>query len=180
MQTQTASQTITEVSTPVPAKSPSLYDLARRHLDDAGNDVAEATEALVDLLCDDAATLRSVLRPVIEEAARTTVGDAMRAERKAILGSYKSRTDAAGRAAVAALASGITRSLLDFPLAGGVRLRDASRTEVEEQAGLYEAFASDQARKARWLRAVADRMGTARKVADALDEATITELFESA
>ena len=159
-------------------RDPSLYELARQELSEADNDVRVASDRLVESITSNENLLRATIRQVVEEAARTVTGSVMRSERFAIFHAA-TRSPQAGRAAVAALAGGIATSLLDFPLANGIRLRDATREQVEAQAGLYSASAADANRKAAWLRAVASKMGGAAKVADALKEEDVVALLNS-
>lgn len=160
-------------------RPPTLQALARQHLEANDGFVDQATESLVDFLIEDEASLRVTIRQIVEEAAASAVGRAMRSDRAAIMAGL-SRSASAGRAAVAALAGGIAKSLLDFPLAGGIALRHATRPQVEDQARLYEAAAEDMGVKGRWLRAIAAQLDDRREVGEVFDEAAITKLFETA
>lgn len=51
------------------------------------------------------------------------------------------------------------KSLLDFPLPGGMLLRDSKQKDLEAAAKLYEQRAQDESAKAAWLRRIAEKVG---------------------
>lgn len=158
------------------ATNTTLPNLAAEHLRKAEGDTAEATRSLIALLTGDPSVRAAVIDAAVEEAARSMVGHAMRAERAAI---WSGRAPTP-KTSVTAFAGGMARSLLDFPLAGGLRLGDATREEVAAQAALYAALRDDAARKARWLTAIAAALPEGARVRDAMTEAQVSALREEA
>lgn len=69
----------------------------------------------------------------------------------------------------------LARTLLDFPLPGGMKLRDARRSDLIAAADFYRKQANDMAHKARWLYAIAESVGK-KRVANALSESDIARL----
>lgn len=153
-----------------------LGALAVEHLDAAGGDTRAAAAALADLIQRDATVRAAVIGAAISEAARYAVGAAMRQDRRAIWHGHAPRA----KTRVSALAGGLARSLMDFPLAGGLRLADATREEVAAQADLYAAARDDAARKARWLSAIASALPEGARVRDALSEDQVAALHREA
>lgn len=84
---------------------------------------------------------------------------------------------AAGRRRMARLSAQVSASLLDFRLPDGSPLRDASAGTVRAAAAFYGDRAATMGHRARWLLAVADRLGN-RTVAEALGEAELHEIQE--
>lgn len=160
-------------------RNPDLFELARNALQDCDGNVHAAIEDVISAITGSENLLQIVIRQTVEKAVESVVGSVMRTDRAMIYQSH-TRTNAAGQKAVAALAGGIARSIFDFPLAGGVKLRDATREQVEKQAEIYAAFAKDQATKAAWLREIANRMGSAAKVSDALKESDVEAMLHKA
>ena len=162
----------------IPPPIATLSAMAREALDDADNDVAKASEALKARLLTRPEVLDRIITEVVSVAVSTRVGGAMRSERRAIILGSMRQIGGGGRDAVRALSAVVGRSILDFPLAGGVRLRDATREQVIEQAALYERFAADQAHKARWLNAIAADVPPGAVVGTAITEARAAALLE--
>ena len=69
------------------------------------------------------------------------------------------------------------RTLLDFPLPNGVKLRDAKKGDLEEAARFYREQAEDMAAKAQWLDAIAAKVGR-KKVASVFDADALQRLRE--
>lgn len=150
-----------------------LGALARESLDKASGDTTAATEALVARLLSSKALLRAVIANAVADAVSYRVEMSMRTRRRDIVAA----TTGPGRAGVVSLARGLTMALLDMPLANGVRLRDASRAQVVEQATRYERQAADMGRKARWLTIIAQSTPPDRKVGEVLTDARAAELW---
>ena len=160
-----------------PVVTPRLYTMARQALKASGNDTAAAVQSLLEQFLDDKRTLQTVLQDVITIAARSMVNAAIAAQRQSIIRKVEDVT--AGRARVLALARG-NLGIMDFPLAGGVRLAEADRDKVAEQASLYGMHAADMAHKARWLNAIARRLPAGKTVAAVLTEDEVSRLFMEA
>ena len=59
-------------------------------------------------------------------------------------------------------------TLYDYPLPSGKRLGDANAREIREGSEAYSRTAEDASHKARWLAAVADRVGRKNRAENAL------------
>lgn len=156
-------------------RAPDLYSLAKNAYEDADGNVEAAIDDVISAITGSENLLKIVIRQTAEVAVKAAVGSVMRADRAAIYNTV--RPAASGRAAVAALASGVARSILDFPLAGGLKLRDASRADVQRQADLYSGFARDQEIKARWLKSIADRIPDGKQVGDVLNDSDVEQIL---
>ena len=67
---------------------------------------------------------------------------------------------------------------MDFPLRGGLRLRDADRSTLEEAAAGYEQQAKVLARRGRWLRRIAEAVPGDQLVGQALTNERIQRFWE--
>ena len=177
-------QTSTATTTAKPKKAPAAVDLstpkslaalARDVLAEHDGMTAPAIEDLADRIAGDDGLLAILAGDLIREASQSVTYGAMLADRAAIMRTVKTGMTRAHGLALVDFTSG---SLLDFPLAGGRRLRDATHDEVERQANLYAVRAADEAHKARWLSAVAAKVPAGLKVGDVLDAASVTKLYE--
>lgn len=167
----------------VSAERISLTDLARQALEDSDGMVEEATAALMAQVLKDRKLLQAVLQDAVETAATTLVTGAMRKDREAIQNSFRSgatKPRIEGATMVAVVAESMIRSLLDYPLAGGVRLRDATRDLVERQAEIHGRLADNNKKKAKWFTAIAAAIPEGARVGDVLTEARVDELYTEA
>lgn len=163
------------------AKPPSLSDLARAELQRAEGDTEKATTNLVVRLHRDRELLRLVIEDAISIAVSSCVEGTMRGKRAALIRtSTEPRSSEEGQAAATAHVHFLTTSLLDFPLANGLKLREATREQVEIQANRYELFANDTARKARWLFIVAQFTPAGKRVGDVISDERALELWRNA
>jgi len=153
----------------------SLRALARQALKDAGGKTKLAIDALTAQLMNDKRLMREVVAEAVVIASDDLVQHSMRATREAVVVSA-----AKARNGVAALANGIKFSILDFPLAGGVKLRDATPAEVTEQIDRYEAIGRDVTHKARWLRLVVQGVPRDRRIGDVISDERAQELWNEA
>lgn len=157
-----------------------VAEAARAALDAAGGDVREATRAL-ELSVRGNRRLRDELTdPLLATACYTAVTAQCRVERRKVWTPPVERLVAnrtTGSHRVVQLAAG---TLLMFPLPGGKKLGDATREEISEAAGFYEAQAGDMATKARWLRLVAQSVPGEKRAGEALTEKRLRELQEAA
>lgn len=164
-----------------PPTTLTLSQLAREVLTEADGDTETASEALTNRLLEDRSLLQSVISQAVADAVAYRVRYSMRSERAWIV-RQATRPPAApshgSKDDVIALAKGLAASLLDMPLARGVRLRDATREQVQEQADMYAAQASDMGHKARWLNLIAQAIPADSTVGDVLTDARATELWK--
>lgn len=69
----------------------------------------------------------------------------------------------------------LARSLLDFPLPGGMRLRDARKDDLLGASKFYRTQAVDMAAKADWLESIAERVGR-KQVGNVFSDETLPPL----
>jgi hypothetical protein len=170
--------------------NPSLSALARDALDSADGDVARATDIVVEKLLEDKLLLRSVIHEAIREASAYHVRRKMRSDREIIIRGAMLRAqdpvrsvavpNGGGRNSVVALASVVRNSLLDMPLAGGLKLRHAKHEQVITQANLWESMSKDTGRKARWLMLIAKSVPPGKTVGEVITEDRAEALFREA
>jgi hypothetical protein len=131
-----------------------LIDLAKEHLENADGNVVLANESLLYLLDNNRNVRAAIVEEAITEAVNTFVSKHNRDERRKIVSSIQPRkTDM--KKAQGKLMGENSRLIMDFPLAGGIKLRDATRPAVIDQANHYSKSAKDMGHKSRWLFAVA-------------------------
>ena len=166
--------TAQETNATMPPSMPTLGTLARETLDDCDGDTEKATAALSKRLLKDTALLRMVIEQAVRDATYSNVQGALRSSRASLLSIVANPPKLDGTAIAAAM----RRNLLDFALAGGLRLGDATKGEVLAQVKRYEEQAGDMAHKARWLKAVADATPARKTVGAALSAERVEKLFE--
>jgi hypothetical protein len=165
-----------------PTETPTLYRLAVVALAENDNNTDAAEEYLIELFQSDPDLLRALVRGAVKSAVTTNVGGVIRDQRKAIIARQeysKERADAAG-ARIAHNFVRVVKSLLDFPLSKGTLLKDATNVEVLASADRYEKQSSTMAHRARWLRALAERVPNGQRVGDVLTESNVKEIYDSA
>lgn len=152
-------------------KPKTIHDIAREFLDDAGGITSVAIERLQQLIREDEALRIAIAADAVMAFAAQHIEKKMREDRAAIWTRAAQKGEVTKpKTSVAALANGIRESILNFPLAGGIRLRDATREQVEEQAQRYAAASRDMGHKARWLSAIAQRVEPGQTVGECLSE----------
>jgi len=154
-----------------------LSSLARDHLKECDGDVEAASAALYDELDGDKYLLSIIAEQAIREAVKSYVSLAHRNDRVAIIKSIQPRVlDIAG--AVKRLEKSNTRMILDFPLAGGIKLRDATKEQVQDQADMYGRTERDAAHKRVWLERIAKLLKPGQVVGKVINETKAIKLFE--
>lgn len=150
--------------------------------------VDQATVYLTERLLRDKGLLSSVIRDAVRLAVSSRVEHAICDDRVQI---FKAAREVSGnrydtppqkptRGAVVALANGLGRALLDFPLSGGIALRDATREQVMAQANRYGSLATDASHKEKWLRAIGQSVPDGKLVGDVITDDRAAELFREA
>lgn len=112
-------------------------------------------------------------KPWLSRACDDAVRAVTRGERAAIVRSWTAPNYTAG--GNGHRVHTLARSLLDFPLPGGLRLRDARRDDLLGAAKFYRAQAVDMASKANWLESIAERVGR-KQVGKVFDDDTLPPL----
>jgi hypothetical protein len=161
------------------APGPSVADVARESLEDAGGDVIRATDAMVAVVQKDQRLFRDLMSPLVKSACYAAVRSQCRAQRRTIWHAAQPSADSE-RAKVVALAGGIAATYYDFPLPGGVRLGDAMREEVKDAAGFFAKQSEDMGHKARWLQMIARATPADKRVRDALTLKKIESMKQKA
>lgn len=156
-----------------------LAILARDTLAEFNGDTESATVALIARFENERWLLQAVAEEAINYAVEQSVQKAHRNERAAIVKMFQSPTSKLDFASVTrSLANTHKRMFLDFPLAGGLRLRDATREDVEKQAAFYGTQGRDMLHKSRWLGRIAACVKPGQVVGKAVSEAKAVKLFE--
>lgn len=171
-----------------------VRDIAREYLDNAGGITAVAIANLKAAIRNDDALLDLIATEAVMPWAAIAVQDEMRADRAAIWHNARNRAQIEERRAalpqkgqttapktqVASLSNGLRDSLMNFPLAGGQRLRDATKEEVAQQAALYRGQSHALRVRAVWLSKIEASLAPGQKVGDALTEADVVALQNEA
>ena len=156
-------------------ETPSLANLVREALEELDGKRDKAVDRVFYKLKADQKLLRSVVTEAVMFAIAQSAQKGVLQQRHNILRRHEA---AQSRGSVVALAEGISNALLDFPLAGGTKLRDAKRGEVMEQVEIYETSAKSMSHKARWLRLIAQAVPDNKTVGSVMQEKRVQELFE--
>lgn len=151
-----------------------LGDIARDCLKEASGDTRKAIAAMTEVLMKNRPLLQELIAPIVLSVAQAKVRQANIDARRHIIDRSPD-----GRRRMLALAGGLKVAMLDFPLSGGLLLRDATRQEVSDQAAMYEKSGSDMLRKSRWLMAIAQSIPDQKKVEDVITEERVVELWEA-
>jgi len=150
--------------------------IAEEIIDKVGGDVRKAADYMESIVLKDDALFKELMLPMVSKACHEIICDVVHARRRSICDTVKRANDEmAGSIAL----QNTARSMLDFPLPGGLLLRNATRHDCIDAAGYYERQASDMFGKGRFLRSVAKRAGN-KPVGDAISEIELCRLFKSA
>ena len=158
-----------------------VAEAARRALDDAKGDAREATRMLVEAVRQSRRLRDALLDPLISNACYDAVRmqihvDRRQAWRPPAEKLVPSRSGVTGSYRVVQLAAG---TLLMFPLPGGKKLGDATRSELAAAADFYANQSADMGHKSRWLRLVAQSVPEDKTVSDVMTDARLRELQEA-
>lgn len=162
-----------------------LASLVRAALDTFDGDADKASEYLFKKLLKDQSLLRQVIRSAIGYAVYHKTQETVRKGRSEIVNlAYEAARMAGAKASkgpsrddVEAKARIVVAGLLDFPLAGGKKLRDATREEIAAQADRYEKQIKDEAHKARWLRLIEPIVPEGELAGEVLTEEQVQQLW---
>lgn len=166
-----------------------LGELAREALKEAKGRTEVAANKLLFRLHADKALMRQVIMSALRIAIKQQIQTDTNHIRESIVTSIN-RQNAANtinrekdKSRVIVLAEAVSSCLLDMPLAGGKKLRDAGHAEVMAQIDRYEKLAGNMTHKARWLRLIAQSVPTwppGKRVGSIITEKRALELFEEA
>lgn len=133
-------------------------------------DVAEATQELMDAAKNNHELYVYLTEPFLQQACYNVVRSRYRSERRQLWTAPNYDQGGNGHRV-----REHARSLLDFPLPNGKRLRDATRADLLEAAEFYGKQAANMTAKAEWLQRVADIIGR-KRVENALSEQQLQAL----
>ena len=153
----------------------------------SGGDFEEAARLLAVSALGNADLFRQLMEPGLARACRAAVADWRSRNLSSVQAHYRRPRDeddtsvdphveVAMAMASARRLLAVTGPLLEMMLPNGIRLRDANQTECINAANAFERLAAEYAARARFLREVGKRAG-AKRVGDALSEATLAQLF---
>lgn len=160
-----------------PIRRITLSGLARDALAEFDGDVSAAKNHLVSRLESERWLLEAVADQAISEAVNTFVQAGHRQDRAAIVRSAPKAKINFGKV-TKALKNTHQRMFLDFPLAGGVKLRDATKEQVEAQVRSYTSQGETLLHRARWLERIARMVKPGQVVGKAVNEAKAMKLFQ--
>ena len=152
-----------------------IRSLAREELNANEGDVRKAIDALTARLAADKRLMREVVADAVVIASETLVQHKMRDDRAAVV---LSATRA--KNGVIALANGLRSAILDFPLAGGIKLREASPDQVMQQVERYDSIGRDVMHKARWLQLIAQGVPRNKKIGEVITDERAQQLWDEA
>ena len=153
-------------------ESPTLRQLARAALDKFNGKIDPAVSYLRSQIINDPVLLESVLLEAIEVAVEDCVRAEHRHDRETIVKVAWDRSilvDSSKRMAARVLAD-VRYTLLNFPLDGGLKLKDATKDQIQRTADRYQGTATDADFKFRFLAAVAKPMKVGQKAIDVYDD----------
>ena len=146
--------------------------IARKALASSEGDLSKATEKMEKAVRANPTLFNELMWPLVHDACYDKLRSLVRTDREKIWTAPNYTQGGNGRR-LHALAS----TLLDFPLPNGKRMRDASKADLVEAATFYGTQAKDMSHKARWLDAIAARVGR-KKVGDVLSAEQLAKLQE--
>lgn len=147
----------------VNSPAPTLADLARKALEDAGGNVVEASALLEDMARKNMKIWKSITESLLSTACYSVVSAQVR-QMRSVIWNAPNYDKGGNGARVVTHGAG----LLDIPLPGGMKLRDATGQEVLAAADFYQRQASQMTIMANWLAKIAQKVGRRTKPVGAL------------
>jgi hypothetical protein len=163
-----------------------LGTLVRAVLEDVEGNTAKAIQRVLFKLNNNPQLLKQIIEAAVRDAVYHRVQGSVRHDRFSIVRAINQQNAAQtidrerDKNRVVALAEAISSCLLDMPLAGGKKLRDAGRAEIMAQIERYEKQAGSMSHKARWLRLILQSVPDGKRVGKVITEQRALELFEEA
>lgn len=162
-----------------------LLSLAKEYLNKYNGNTELAIEDLMNAISGDRYLLRAITEDAVKEAVRSFVSLHHRVERSSIISGHKLKVVSENRVDVSGASKRLIefhkRLLLDFPLKGGIKLRNANRIQVLNQAERYAKTEKNAAINHRWLMSIANCLqNDTQKVGEVITEAKAKELREAA
>lgn len=128
-------------------------EYAQDAMTQADGDVLEATAALEEMARDDMSVWQVLTENLLKSACYDACRGICRSERRVIWHTTGSDKGGNGERVKSHAAT-----LMDFPLPGGKRLRDATKDDLIEAAGFYDRQAAQMASVAEWLTGIARKV----------------------
>ena len=144
---------------------PTASDLAQRAMAQAGDDVGEAARILEQWARKNTRVWKAVTEDFLAQGCYSVVRGVCRQERRAIWHSPGYDKGGAG-----SRVRNHARSILDLPLPGGKRLRDATRDDLHQASEFYSRQARQMAVMEEFLASVAAKIKGRKTVGDVLSE----------
>jgi hypothetical protein len=156
--------------------------LVREALDEVDGNVEKAASRVYYQLINDKALLKKLIEHTVKLAVAGRTASTNCDRRRSVIQAVERQNSKPkdSKARVVALAQGISSCLLDMPLAGGLKLRNASAPELRQTIERYEKCAGNMMHKARWLRLILQSLPEGLHVGTIITEERAVELFEVA
>lgn len=134
----------------------SVRDVAAESMDKAGGDIQEATSIMERWVCGDKRLFNELMTPLVREACYNALRKTVQEERRNVWTAPNyTKAGNGGRLVSTAM------TLLDFRLPHNLKvLREAGKDDLIAGADWYEKQAGNMQHKARWLRAIAEKVGS--------------------
>ena len=152
---------------------PSLSDIARTCLEQAGGDWQRAAQLMRAAIEDDPAMLRQLVSPLIDTAIWQYIRKVSHTFRREV--QQQSHSDVTGIHAVAA--SEEKKWLDKFLLSGGMPLGDAKKDKLSQEAQWHRTLIESSTAKAEFFQAIAKRIGD-KCVRDVLTNEQIDKIWK--
>lgn len=152
-----------------------INTLAHECLKQADGRCEGARRIFVQKLQRDRALYRSVVATLIDQAAHEAIELAMRRSRLAIIDAATPGPQARGDLGLVVTA---VRSMMDYPLRGGLPMRKATREDVVEQSELHRGNVLSNLAKQLWLERIAKEMPEGSTVGDVLREEQLVSMWQ--
>jgi hypothetical protein len=151
------------------------FGRAREAWEDHAGDYESAATALYETIMGDKQLMKEILPQVLLNWCHEMIRGQAAQARGRIVPSTLDATQGGAR-----LRAVIGQTLFDFPLPGGKRLGDANGEEIGDAAAGYRQQADTLGHRARWLAAVAEKVGRSNRAEGSLSLAQLEELLEAA
>jgi hypothetical protein len=145
--------------------------LAREALEERDWNVEKATNYLVNKLRTDKKLFEMLILQMVRDACNRRVYFVHKNRRAAVV-RFASRAD------TEALAEGLVKTFLDFPLLGGQKLGDAKREDVLAAADFFRKQSNDMGHKARWLELIGQSIPAGKIVSTVVSSERLAELWK--
>lgn len=161
-------------------KNDPISEAAKLALDIAKGDVQKATKAFELTIRQNRNLRDQLLEPLIASACYDAIRKVSITDRRS---TWKPPAEkllpgrVTGSARVVQLAAG---NLLMFPLPGGKKLGEATRSDISAAAEFYSKQAGDMGHKARWLQLIAQSVPDNKTVNEVLTDKRLRELQQEA